>query len=399
MDAKGLDGTVDPFYNAVAQLAVFYLQTCREPGKSNLWKEKAILRLSKWPQPHTEMRGGTTEEESPQSMRSASSYAGSVTAAQKLTVQLRHWARASCNPQQQPDADNDTSDEESAGGASGRSHGLHASLEAKAPALTNLELEARSYCTQDCLLGLKRNQFLDEKCPNVSLHRIAIGSMSHPINAAHLLDLLREDLAPLVRRLRSIRPLDGHGKYGRTGALFKISLSRYGYTFASKGTFAAAVGRTIALDTPFPLAAADIIHMLLMAWVGDVVTIKDNGLSEGLRFQQLLFTCGVIHNDMRQENLLWNSERGHILLIDFDLATILPDMRQMQLKRLSNKRKRHVQAGNHSSQFFGAWDGSLVEDLTHKLKTPAVRQSPGPATFENWCGTRYKLGTTGQGQR
>jgi serine/threonine protein kinase len=82
--------------------------------------------------------------------------------------------------------------------------------------------------------------------------------------------------------------------------------------------------------------------MLLMAWAGDVVTIKDNGLSEGLRFQQLLLTCGVIHNDMRQENLLWNSERGHLLLIDFDLATILPDMRQTQLKRLSKKRKRHL---------------------------------------------------------
>ncbi|EWG46526.1 hypothetical protein FVEG_06982 [Fusarium verticillioides 7600] len=382
IDAKGLDGTVDPFYTAVAQLAAFCLQTCREPGKSNLWKEKAILRLSKWPQPYTEMRGGTTEEESPQSIHSASSYAGSVTAAQKLTVQLRQRTRASCNPQQQPDADNDTSDEESAGGASRRSHGLQASLEAKAPGSNKrkditsgseegpsneeLELESRPYCTQDCLLGLKRNQFLDEKCPNVALHRSITGSMAHPINAARLLDLLHKDLTPPVRRLCSIRPLDGCGKYGRTGALFKISSRRYGYTFVGKGTFAAAVGSleheekvyrrmeplqghhvpvclgSIALVTPFTLPAADIVHMLLMAWAGDAVTIKGNGLSEWLRFRQLLLTCGVIHNDMRQENLLWNSERGHLLLIDFDLATILPDMRQTQLKRLSKKRKRHL---------------------------------------------------------
>ncbi|KAK4198632.1 hypothetical protein QBC40DRAFT_283502 [Triangularia verruculosa] len=30
----------------------------------------------------------------------------------------------------------------------------------------------RQYCTQACLLGLKRGRGLDEKCPNVSLHRL-----------------------------------------------------------------------------------------------------------------------------------------------------------------------------------------------------------------------------------
>ncbi|KAF5022313.1 hypothetical protein F66182_5642 [Fusarium sp. NRRL 66182] len=380
IDARGPDRTVDPFYTAVAQLAAFCLQTCRELRKSKLWKEKATLRLSKWPQPYTEMRGGITEEESPQSTGSTSSYAGSIAAAQKLTVELRQRTRASCNPQQQPDADDDTSDEESAGGASGQSHGLQASLGTKTPGSNKrkditsgsdgaqsseeLELEARPYCTQDCLLGLKRNEFLDEKCPNVALHRSALGSRSHPINGARLRDMLREDLALPVHRLRSIMPLDGHGKYGCTGALFKLSLSRYGYTFVGKGTFAAAVNSlehevkvyrrieplqghhvavclgSIALDTPYLLAAASIVHMLLMAWAGDSITTKDDATSEGPRLEKLLLTCGVIHNDLRQENLLWNSECRRFLLVDFDLATILPDMREMQVKRLSRKRKR-----------------------------------------------------------
>ncbi|KAG5797746.1 hypothetical protein H9Q69_003196 [Fusarium xylarioides] len=282
-----------------------------------------------------------------------------------LASEVWQRTRESCNPQQQPDADNDTSDEESAGGASGRGRGLQASLQAKAPGSNKrkditsgseegqsneeLELKACSCCTQDCLLGLKRNQFLDEKCLNVELHRSVTRSLLHPINAACLLDLLCEDLAPLVYRLRSIRPLDGHGKYRRTGVLFKIS--RYGYTFVGKGTFAAAIGSleherkvyermeplgSIALDTPFPLAAASIVHMLLMAWAGDVVTI------EGQRFQQLLSTCGVIHDNVRPEHLLWNSKRGHLLLIDFDLATILPDMHHTLQKRLSKTRKRHL---------------------------------------------------------
>ncbi|KAF9768080.1 hypothetical protein IL306_014671, partial [Fusarium sp. DS 682] len=274
-------------------------------------KEKALLQLREWPQPYSEMRGGTTDEESPspKSIRSDVTYVKSDTAAQKLTIQPRQRTRASCNTQQhQPDADDNASDEESAGGTSGRSHGLQAPPEAKVYSSNKqkdttsesdkgqsneeLELKARPYCTQDCLLGLKRNQFLDEKCPNVALHRSATRSMSHPINAARLLDLLCKDLAPLVLRLRSIRPLDDNGKFGSTGALFKLSLSRYGYTFVGKGTYRAGTRRlehevevykrieslqghhvpvclgSIALDTPFPLVSAKIVHMLLMAWGG-----------------------------------------------------------------------------------------------------------------------------------
>ncbi|KAM0554146.1 hypothetical protein ACHAPJ_006945 [Fusarium lateritium] len=327
------------------------------------------------------MRGETTEEESPQSTRSGSSYPGSVTAAQQLTVELRQTTRASCKPMPEPGANN-TSDDDSVDDSDRRPRGLRPSLRVERPdskkrkdipsgsdetqSSEELELEVRPYCTQECMLGLKKNGQLDENCPNVALHRRASGSTSHSINADDLRERIRVELGRPVHRLRSIKPLEGDGKYGETGALFKLSLRHFGYTFVGKGTFAAAVKRlqheaevytrieplqghfvpvclgSIDLDTPFPLAAADIVYMLLMSWAGDALTVADDFLPELPRFQGLLRTYGVIHDDLRQQNVVRNHERGHIMLIDFNLAIMLPAMRHKRVDGLSHKRKRRT---------------------------------------------------------
>ncbi|KAG5778490.1 hypothetical protein H9Q73_007844 [Fusarium xylarioides] len=378
-DAKSSDGPIDLFHTAVAQLAAFCLQTCRDNGKPNLWKERAFSQLREWPQPYAEMRGGTTEEESPQSTRSASSYAGPTTAAQELTVELRRTTRASCKPTLEPST-NDTSDDDFTGSPHRQTDGLQPSLRVKHPgskkrkdvpsgsdetrSSEELEVETRPYCTQECMLGLKRHGRLDEKCPNVALHCRASRDMLHPIDTVCLRELIHKELHRPVHRLRSVKPLDRDGKYGETGALFKLSLNHYGYTFVGKGTFAAATKRlqheaevytrieplqghvvpvclgSIDLDKPYPLAAADVVHMLLMSWAGDALTPDDEFLPELPRFQELLHTCGVIHDDLRQQNLVRNHERGHIMLIDFNLAIILPAMRHKRVDGLSHKRKR-----------------------------------------------------------
>ena len=101
------------------------------------------------------------------------------------------------------------------------------------------EHEARQYCTQGCLLGLKRGGPLDENCPNVSSHRPSGGGSQHPIDGTEFARLVR---AHLGRRLdRHCEPLDAYGKYGSRGALFRLTLARYGYTLVWKGTFAAAI--------------------------------------------------------------------------------------------------------------------------------------------------------------
>ncbi|RMJ05329.1 hypothetical protein CDV36_013998, partial [Fusarium kuroshium] len=385
-DAEGEDGTVDPFYTAVAQLAAFCLRTCRCSGKSDQWREKAISLLHEWPQPYAEMCGGTTEEEaSPESTRSASSYAGSIGAAQKLTVELRQTTRASCKdsePLPKIDASDSSSGDDEPLVDEGRltqgarsSPRVSALSSKKRKDMTSendgstgseaSELEARPYCTQRCLLSLKGDGPLDKKCPNVALHRHAKGDLSHPINATRLRELLCKKLARPVCRLCYLKPLDSDGKYGDTGALFKLTLGRYGYTFVGKGTFAAAVTRlqheadvyshlepmqghfvpvclgSIDLETPYPLVLADIVHMLLMSWVGDTVVMNDSIQEEKTRLRELLRKQGVVHNDIRQANLLWNDEHGRIMLIDFNLATLLRPARHKRVLKSTGKRKRH----------------------------------------------------------
>lgn len=286
---------------------------------------------------------------------------------------------------------NDTSDDDSGGDSNRRTHGLQPSLTVEIPGpkkrkdppsgseetrtSEELELEARPYCTQECMLGLKKKGLLDEKCPNVALHRCASKSMSHSIDAASLRELLREVLGRPVYRLRSVKFLDCEGKFGAIGSLFKLSLPHYGYTFVGKGTFAGAVKRLqheeevytrieplqghffpvclgcISVDTPLwfgkiivekPEPFEPIVHMLLMSWAGDELTSEDEFLPEQKGFRDLLSKYGVTHNDMRLPNFLRNHERGRIMLIDFDVATIQPPVQHKQVKRLSHKRKKQV---------------------------------------------------------
>ncbi|KAF4471714.1 kinase-like domain [Fusarium albosuccineum] len=385
--AESEDGTVDPFYTAVAQLAAFCLQTCRDSGKSDQWREEAIAVLKEWPQPYAEMCGGTTEEEaSPASMHSGSLYAGSPVAAQKLTVELRRTTRPSCrDPDPLPKIDaSDTSsgDDEPPVDEGGWSRDAWSSLQGSAfgskkrkdvtPGSDGSasgevsELEARPYCTQRCLLGLKEDGLLDEKCPNVGLHRRVKSGQSHPINATRLRELLCKKLAHPIYRPRCLKPLDRDGKYGETGALFKLTLGRYGYTFVGKGTYAAAVARlqheahvysrleplqghfvpvclgSIDLKKPYHLVLANVVHMLLMSWAGTTIEMRDSTLEEKKTWLgDLLRERGVLHNDMRQANLLWNDENDRVMVVDFDLAIALPFRRNKRVSELSGKRKRH----------------------------------------------------------
>ncbi|KAK7219196.1 hypothetical protein V2G26_007199 [Clonostachys chloroleuca] len=72
----------------------------------------------------------------------------------------------------------------------------------------------RQYCSQGCLLGLKKGRDLDNGCPNVLSHRMASeASTRHLINAEEFTRL------------------------GTIGVLFKLELEPYGYTFAGKGTW------------------------------------------------------------------------------------------------------------------------------------------------------------------
>ncbi|KID89575.1 phosphotransferase-like protein [Metarhizium guizhouense ARSEF 977] len=92
---------------------------------------------------------------------------------------------------------------------------------------------ARQYCTQACLLGLKRYKELDDNCPNVCSHRAAKGGNRHPIDADTFTRLMCEQLRQSP--YHKCDALDGWGKWGAVGMLFKLELEPYGYTLVGKG--------------------------------------------------------------------------------------------------------------------------------------------------------------------
>lgn len=222
------------------------------------------------------------------------------------------------------------------------------------------------YCTQKCLLGLVRGGLLDERCPNVALHRPSPNHARHPIDHVTFLRLLRQQFQQTlddgVARL---------GKGGARGVLFRVTLLTYGYTFVSKGTVQAfvsdleheaAVYRQLqplqGVCVPVFLGAIDlrdlgrtyyyghkvrIIYMMLLAWGGTAMAMggDDGPLVAALqqaagtagaaetpdkaldRSVRALHAKGVVHGDVRRENLLWSAETGRLMMIDFERAVLM----------------------------------------------------------------------------
>jgi hypothetical protein len=167
---------------------------------------------------------------------------------------------------------------------------------------------------------------------------------------------------------RDCEPL---GKRGARGALFQLTLARYGYTFVGKGTLSRFVRHlrhegdvyrwleqlqgevvpvylgNIDLMPPYYLDGQDIVHMLLMSWAGDeaVKASVPDLAGEVRRTSQEVRAMGVVHGDEREPNMLWNTERRRVMLIDFDRASFLPVPKHKQLLKLSKKEKKRKTIG------------------------------------------------------
>ncbi|KAK9243167.1 hypothetical protein V1506DRAFT_545264 [Lipomyces tetrasporus] len=152
------------------------------------------------------------------------------------------------------------------------------------------------YCTQGCLMGLRSKGYLDVRCPNEKRHQRGQKTDRHLIDSADLVRLIKQQLD---------KDLDNYctplGKVGIRGALFKLTLFSYGYTFVGKGTtdrlwadvrtevdvyrvLQKAHGSavpvflgTIDLKLTYFLQRGGCIkHMLLMSWGGEQVDlVKD----------------------------------------------------------------------------------------------------------------------------
>ncbi|KAL1974288.1 hypothetical protein VTN31DRAFT_5848 [Thermomyces dupontii] len=221
----------------------------------------------------------------------------------------------------------------------------------RSPRKRSAPQEELEYCTQACLVGLVRGQPLDPGCPNTVKHRRGTPTTKHLLTREDLSRLTRKQLA---RNLdESYICMDRWGYYGATGVLFKITLTGYGYTFVAKGVqsvdepllehesrvyarLASLQGTripvylgTITLQRPYPLVSlARVTQMMLMSWAGESVGARSwpdkvDISAERKKTLQALDSFGVIHDDIRDANLAWSSERQVVMAIDFDRATFV----------------------------------------------------------------------------
>ncbi|KAJ5472114.1 hypothetical protein N7539_008683 [Penicillium diatomitis] len=200
------------------------------------------------------------------------------------------------------------------------------------------------FCTQRCLLGLQSGGVLDNCCPNVMLHRQSKDDLQHPITSEDLVRLLKAQLDENIDRCK---PLGNCGAYG---APFKLTCVVYGYTVIGKGTTSelwkevsreAEVYRVLqkAQGSAVPVflgtidlakiyflhGAGKIRHMLVMGWGGENTAsmVLTPWLHREIRkSNKEIKALGIIHEDLRRDNVLWNKELGRALIIDFHRYTL-----------------------------------------------------------------------------
>lgn len=372
---------------AVAQVASFSLLALRSKPLSRSWVAEAREMLCQWPVPYPAMENDTTDEELSRTLSHESdrSYRGEKAKASSkpMTTRSRSACKDTLIATRKDEADD--ADDDDADGAFDRKtrSGPSVNYQSKrkdAPSsnsgdssfdeISNLQEQSRPYCTMGCLLGLKGGQQLDLRCPNVTSHRVTSGDIRHPVDVKSLTRLLQEQLASSLDV--GCEPLEMKGLYGKVGSLFKLTLTQYGYTFVGKGTtqecvqtlrreakvyarleklqgklIPVALG-SINLSTPYHLTAryavrfagTEIVHMLLMSWAGVTMTTAQMGqfATEMEGSLQRIRREGVLHEDVREANLLFNEELSRPIIIDFHSTTLFSP-KPKKSTRPSEKRK------------------------------------------------------------
>ncbi|PWY70875.1 hypothetical protein BO94DRAFT_560537 [Aspergillus sclerotioniger CBS 115572] len=207
------------------------------------------------------------------------------------------------------------------------------------------EQRTTQFCTQKCLRTLQRGGQLDDNCPNVMLHRQGSNINEHLINAATLIQQLKQQLDTDIDS--NCTPLGG---CGASGAPFKVTCAAYGYTMIGKGTTSRLWGedsreievynvlrRAQGSAVPVFLGAIDLAksyflhgagvirHMLIMAWAGELIHKLEHDRTiarEIARSEKEILSIGVLHQDLRSDNILWNAELGRALIIDFHCSVL-----------------------------------------------------------------------------
>ncbi|CAG8053664.1 unnamed protein product [Penicillium olsonii] len=370
---------------AIARILCLCLMSFGSQLRDQRWRQNARSQLPKWitsfSHEHSEIPDAELRKSPPGSEYNSSVSAGTASEwvpsapaspIEAPTEEYRIGTRSkpSCAPANPPRLDSPGSDpDEASGTRHPASDQVAPSSETRSTRHTRSQTNGQytqsnqtksknaPFCTQRCLLGLQKGGLLDECCPNVDLHRQGGKSSHHLINA--------EELVQQVRQQLDDDPDDctPMGECGSYGAPFKITSNAHGYTIVGKGTTAllwgevsreadiyrllsrvqgAAVpvflGPIDLADIYFLHGAGEISHMLLMGWAGEPITEIGALRREYSRSVNDIRSLGVLHQDLRPANLLWNAELGRVLVIDFHRCQLdsRPDKHRGRRRRRSN---------------------------------------------------------------
>ncbi|KAJ2970295.1 hypothetical protein NUW58_g9738 [Xylaria curta] len=245
-----------------------------------------------------------------------------------------------------------------------------------------------AYCTQKCLLGLVKGDVLDPDCPNLKLHQHQndCGSVvnivsRHYISYYKFHQLLSNQLQCTLDY--GITSLD---ITGACGALFKVTLLAYGYTFISKGTVQALIPNLEhearvyerlkdiqGVHVPVFLGAInlqslnrtyyydfciDIVHLCFMSWGGiglrdsqDLDKNKSTLRRVAVETMRAIHQRRVVHKDARYENILFNPQTGGIMLIDFERSQLLDTPLEPNKRRRVQDSKGRTKSVDCSGDF------------------------------------------------
>lgn len=229
------------------------------------------------------------------------------------------------------------------------------------------EIDSLDYCSQACLLGLRNEGELDDRCPNYERHRCSQSTNRHLISLAEFAGALK---AQLDQSLDSYITPCGSPDSG--GIPLRLSLMPYGYTVVGKGTpmelqnltrreaevyhvLRSCQGSAI----PVCLGTIDLemiyfVHpsvcikqMILLSWAGESVCFSENEVWKSLkRAKRALSRYHARHQSLLDpDSIVWNPELERVQLLNLHSVTLSKVFLQHPNQN-NRKRSRSIIAEN-----------------------------------------------------
>ncbi|KAF2806116.1 uncharacterized protein BDZ99DRAFT_539609 [Mytilinidion resinicola] len=355
---------------AVGQMLAFTLQALKTPPRSHKWRAEAAVMLNSWEVVYDDLLETIPTQDAPSSEYRPPQHNQFL---RMSPVQLRRrptqTSSLNCEPaqdqyeasDQEPDPDT-PSQKRPLPRRSTRSQATASNSSSSRDSRRGAQNGSGQYCTQNCLRGLVEGGPLDVLCPNVRDH----GENYHRIDRRQFLVLVRQQLSEDLDT--DCKPV---GIPGACGVLFQVRLNSYGYTAAAKCTpidFIHRLRREATIyehlrplqgvyvpvhlgniDLVYPYfyeGITELVHMMFLSFGGELISrhiTADNRLFITQQLEcsaQAIHNLGVLHHDLMPRNILWNTEVGKVMVIDFERAEVVKPRAALGIISPNRKKKR-----------------------------------------------------------